>query len=242
MSDTVAVQLVSMDRLHPAEWNPRMIMDADFRRLMDSIKRDPKFLEERPILAMTDGTIYGGNQRYRAVEALYAEGWEGPWGGMIPGRLVDIDQRLAKERALRDNNQWGEWQTDQLTDILAEIQGYDAQAVAALGFSDDDITALLASITEHERAPSDTASDVDDRRPSSRVPTLDELEEEHGEPEDTDFWPVIRIKVSPETHERFTDLMAHVHGGTEAEKFSALLDQIDGTMDDDDEEIDTDDD
>ena len=30
-------------------------------------------------------------------------------------------------------------------------------------------------------------------------PNLDDLEDEHGESEDDDFWPVIRIKLSPDT-------------------------------------------
>lgn len=147
MSDAPpTTQTVTLDRLRPADWNPRTIEDINFRRLMEAIRSDPTFMEERPVLAMQDGTIYGGNQRYRAVEALYGEGWESPWGNdTIPARLADIAPELAKARALRDNNQWGEWEADLLADMVADIHREGRTAVMTLGFEPDEIRELLLS-------------------------------------------------------------------------------------------------
>ncbi len=55
------------------------------------------------------------------------------------------------------------------------------------------------------------------------VPSLDELEAEHGEPGERDFWPFVRVQVSPETMEKYTDLMTRLPGVDEATKFDALV-------------------
>jgi hypothetical protein len=55
------------------------------------------------------------------------------------------------------------------------------------------------------------------------IPTLDELEAEHGEPEERDFWPYVRVQVSPETMEKYKAVMATLPGADEAEKFDALV-------------------
>jgi hypothetical protein len=57
-------------------------------------------------------------------------------------------------------------------------------------------------------------------------PSLDDLTEEYGDdPDNEDFWPVIRIKVSPETHARFEEVMEQMPGETPHQKLAALLDR-----------------
>ncbi len=58
------------------------------------------------------------------------------------------------------------------------------------------------------------------------LPTLDELEEKYGEPDETQFWPVIRLQVSPETMAKYQSLMSSLPGNNEAEKFDALLSRV----------------
>src|SRR4026208_1157387 len=70
---------VPTSELRPANWNPRVVYTEQFHQLMAMIRADPTFLQARPILAMDDGTIYAGAQRYRALCQLYRGGWEGPW-------------------------------------------------------------------------------------------------------------------------------------------------------------------
>lgn len=57
----------------------------------------------RPLIATPDGTVIAGNMRLRAVQQL---GWKG-----VPTVFAEMDEVLAKERALRDNGSWGESST-----------------------------------------------------------------------------------------------------------------------------------
>lgn len=131
-----AATLVRTGDLQPAEWNPRTIDTERFENLRKSIREDPRFLWARPILAMKDGTIYGGNMRYRAA---IAEGWKS-----VPAIVEDLTIEQAKIRALRDNGQWGEWQEDQLAELL---HGLAQQGdVTALGFDEAELERLLALV------------------------------------------------------------------------------------------------
>ena len=110
MNDPVEVPLSA---LTPAPWNPRTITDERFESLCRSIEADPELLWRRPILATADGVIYAGNMRYRAALALELK--------VVPAVLEDIPEVTAKVRALRDNEQWGEWRLDALTALFHEL-------------------------------------------------------------------------------------------------------------------------
>jgi ParB-like chromosome segregation protein Spo0J len=130
------VKRVPLSALKPAEWNPRLLREKRFRDLCRSLQADPGMLERRPILAQADGTIYAGNQRYRAAEHL---GWT-----EVPAIVEDVPDTLAKERALRDNLNVGEWQEEALTEVLAGLQ-IDESDLGALGFDADDLNKYLDS-------------------------------------------------------------------------------------------------
>jgi len=132
-----AVEAVPLDRLRPASWNPRTIKDERFQNLVRSIQADPDFLWRRPILATADGTIYAGNMRYRAAEHL----------GMstVPAIIENIPEELAKERALRDNHQWGDWQDDQLGELLFGLRSGGAD-LEVLGFTEKELAKLLDEV------------------------------------------------------------------------------------------------
>jgi hypothetical protein len=90
--------------------------------------------------------------------------------------------------------------------------GFD---LASLGSDEDALTDMLAKLTP---------------------PTLDELEQEYGDtPEDDAFWPVIRVKVSPDTKELYDSLLEEATGTDEGAKFAWLLERVDVAMEDDDE-------
>lgn len=55
------------------------------------------------------------------------------------------------------------------------------------------------------------------------IPTLDELKERYGETKERDFYPVIRVQVSPETFTKYNALMKDMIGADDAEKFDALI-------------------
>jgi hypothetical protein len=139
-------ELVELRRLEPAEWNPRTITKARFQALKASIRADPSFLELRPLLARTNGTVLAGNMRHRALVELYKEGWESPWGnGVAPAVLLDISDEDARARAIRDNASGGEWQEQELAELVYGLResGVD---VGALGFEESEVLALLDSV------------------------------------------------------------------------------------------------
>jgi hypothetical protein len=134
---SVQAVLVPVSKLHPADWNPRLIRDVRFKNLCRSIEADPDFLWRRPILATSDGTVYGGNMRLRAVQHM---GWTD-----VPAIVDDIPNHLAKERALKDNNAWGETQEQELAELLVELQESQVD-LETLGFSDSYLNRLLDSV------------------------------------------------------------------------------------------------
>jgi DNA modification methylase len=137
---TVAAGAVPLAELMPATWNPRTITDERFRNLCRSIQADPEFLWRRPVLAQADGTIYAGNMRHRAAQHLGLE--------TIPAIVEDVSDQLARERALRDNAQWGEWEEDELAALLADLKARDAD-LDLLGFDDNQLQDLLNRLTPH---------------------------------------------------------------------------------------------
>ena len=99
-----------LDQLKINKANPRLIKDDRFRKLVKSIKEFPKMLELRPIVIDEDGTILGGNMRYRALKELgYKE---------IPDNWVKKASELTDEEKRRfiieDNVGFGEWDMDML--------------------------------------------------------------------------------------------------------------------------------
>ena len=128
--ESVTAVAVPLVKLRPAPWNPRSITEERFQNLCDSIRADPDFLWHRPVLAQADGTIYAGNMRYRAAQHLGME--------TVPALVEDVSDRLARERALRDSAQWGEWEEDELASLLARL-GSEESNLDVLGFDQRDL-------------------------------------------------------------------------------------------------------
>lgn len=133
-ADAPQVALVPVKELHPAEWNPRTIRDERFKNLCQSLEADPDFLWRRPVLANRDGVVMAGNMRLRA--ALHLKWTE------IPAIVEDVPEKLAKERALRDNAQWGDWHEDQLAEMVYQMAA-DGSDVKLLGIEEDELARLL---------------------------------------------------------------------------------------------------
>lgn len=131
---TDLVKDVELDALVLAPYNPRIIKNAEFEKLKKSLEQERDMLRARPVIALPDGTVICGNMRVRAARDL---GWPS-----IPVFYADLDERRAREWMLRDNNSFGEWQEDQLAEILYELreQGSD---VDTLGFSDREFAELM---------------------------------------------------------------------------------------------------
>ena len=117
------IKLTSI-RLNPD--NPRLIRDGKFKKLVESIKRDPEFLEKRGIVH-ADGVILGGNQRYLAIkEALKDDAFRGGLPkGEIPASWVQDASDWPEEKRRRfvilDNSSFGEMDFDILANLFSDL-------------------------------------------------------------------------------------------------------------------------
>lgn len=151
------VEHVPLERLRPHPLNPRRIGRERFEALCRSLEADPEMLLVRPIVALPDGRILGGNMRYRAALRL---GWD-----TIPCVTVDLDETRAKLWILRDNNAYGDWHAEQLPEFLYGLheEGADLELT---GFDPEELGRLLASVAPggiEEAPPDPTEGDLDVR-------------------------------------------------------------------------------
>ena len=88
-----------MDMSEIAEYksNPRTISKKDFAILKKSLKEFPSMLDVREIVVDENGVILGGNQRYKALQAM--------------GKSTDEEKR---EFVIKDNIANGAWDNDKL--------------------------------------------------------------------------------------------------------------------------------
>ena len=107
--------------LRPHELNPRSITKGRLEALKADLVADPEMLRARPLIALPDGRVIAGNQRLRAVQEL---GWE-----TVPVVYADLDEGRSREWALRDNNQYGEWDEQ----ALADVSGGDGRGRGGVG-------------------------------------------------------------------------------------------------------------
>jgi hypothetical protein len=85
--------------------NPRIIKDAKFQKLVQSLKDFPEMLEKRPIVVDENMVVLGGNMRLKAsAEAGLKQVW------------IDVAEGWTdaqkKEFVIKDNASYGEWDWD----------------------------------------------------------------------------------------------------------------------------------
>lgn len=93
--------------------NPRQWSKGDVDRTAASIREDPDFLEDRPVLVVKSGRKYiafAGNLRR---EGAIAAGLETVPAVVYPAD-TDEDRQTVKRRALKDNGSFGQWDYDEL--------------------------------------------------------------------------------------------------------------------------------
>jgi ParB-like chromosome segregation protein Spo0J len=98
---------LKINQLKSNESNPRIIKEAKFKKLVQSIKDFPEMLELRPIIVDENNTILGGNMRYKAcVEAGLKE---------VPVKIAkDLTDEQKQEFIVKDNVGYGDWDWDML--------------------------------------------------------------------------------------------------------------------------------
>ena len=127
---------MKLSDLRSNEHNPRTIQGAAFARLKTSIKRDPQFMALRPIVYAPDGTILGGNMRYRACQELGMTEIPDAWAVCA----TELSEEQRKRFILVDNapeGMAGDWSWDMLA---AE---WEIPELEDLGFDLADLTTPL---------------------------------------------------------------------------------------------------
>ena len=90
--------------------NPRVIKDAAFEKLCNSIKDFPKMMALRPMVVDADGVVLGGNMRLRALQHLGYKEIPDEW----VKRADDLTPEEQKRFIITDNVPAGEWDWDEL--------------------------------------------------------------------------------------------------------------------------------
>jgi DNA modification methylase len=125
-------------RAHPR--NPRKITPARLAALERVLAADPQMLEARPLIALADGTLIAGNQRWRAARALRDAGDDR--FETVPTIHVDLEPERATEWALRDNEGFGV-RDDQITAELLQELADAGRNLELTGMTEHDLQKLL---------------------------------------------------------------------------------------------------
>ena len=161
----VAVVETPLRRLRPWPENPRTIRPERLEQLKQNLLADREMLQARPLIALPDGTVVCGNQRLLAAREL---GWQ-----TIPTLTVALTPERARMWALRDNNQFGEWDEQALAELLAELTAANVD-VALTGFDNRTVDELLAGIGR-DLDPDDAPPLEEDAEPDSQLGEIYEL-------------------------------------------------------------------
>ena len=125
-------EMVELSSLKLNPDNPRFIKTEAFQLLKDSLKRDPKLLEFRPLVIDADGTILGGNQRYRALKELGYKDISNLW--VKDGSWMTTEQK--RRFILLDNSPKG-MSGEFDYEILAN--GWEPRELIELGFTNEQL-------------------------------------------------------------------------------------------------------
>jgi len=105
LTNLYIIMKLKINEIKANESNPRIIKEAKFKKLVQSIKDFPKMLELRPIVIDENNIILGGNMRYKAcVEAGIKE---------VPVKIAKgLTEEQKQEFIVKDNVGFGEWDWD----------------------------------------------------------------------------------------------------------------------------------
>ena len=118
------IEYIEVNKLTPHPQNPRIIKDEGFKKLCQSIKDNPDYFETRPVLCNKEMVIFAGNMRWKAAKELGLD--------KIPTAIMDISENRQKEIMIRDNQENGEWNFDELVNV------FDKDELVEWGFNGND--------------------------------------------------------------------------------------------------------
>jgi len=127
------IKHVNIEELVPHPKNPRVHPESAIEKLTKSLKQ---FGWTNPVLASSDGVILAGHARVKAAEkagheqvpVIYL-----PFTGAKADAYLVADNKLAEET---------EWNTDQLAELLEELEG--EIDIDLTGFEEEELESLLS--------------------------------------------------------------------------------------------------
>jgi len=138
---TLAIEHVAIGDLRPDPFNPRRISDAELEALTRSIQ---EFGLVAPIIARReDRTVIGGHQRLVAARRL---GWK-----TLPVIFLDLGVEQARLLNLALNKISGQWDTELLAQMLADLKPVEDIDLSLSGFGEDEIAKLLKSLEARDK-------------------------------------------------------------------------------------------
>lgn len=102
------------------------------------------------------------------------------------------------------------WDKSAYADLLADLEKVGEMPV---GITESDLTDLRQLLDGESYHP----------------PSLTDLEQEYGDPEERDFWPVVRLVVTPEANEMFMSYMRETGIDDEPVAFEKVMRAVDVT-------------
>jgi DNA modification methylase len=138
---TLAIEHVAIGDLRPDPFNPRRISDAELEALTRSIQ---EFGLVAPIIARReDRTVIGGHQRLVAARRL---GWK-----TLPVIFLDLGVEQARLLNLALNKISGQWDTELLAQMLADLKPIEDIDLSLSGFSEEELGRLLKSLDARDK-------------------------------------------------------------------------------------------
>lgn len=205
MNDTYAgigaPETLPIDKLNLYHKNPRK---GDVEAIKGSLVANGQF---RPIVVNKGShtgrpfEVVAGNHTLKAFRELAEENPKEKRWHQIDCWVVDVDEERATKIVLADNRtaDLGSYDDTTLLDLLDSVD-HDLEGT---GYIDDDLDML--------------------RDMADGAPSLDDLEDEYGEPEDDDFWVTLRFKVPPVLADQWSDWARAFD--TPEEAFEGLMDK-----------------
>ena len=131
------IQLIEIEKLKPAEYNPRKDLkpeDEEYQKIKKSLV---EFGYVAPVIVNSDMTVIGGHQRLKVLKEL---GYE-----EVECNIVDLNKTKEKALNIALNKITGEWDNSKLEELLAELKETDID-MDMTGFTFDEVDNILKDI------------------------------------------------------------------------------------------------
>jgi hypothetical protein len=205
---TRRIEYMRLNEIRPAGRNPKRHADTLIGNSIDRFG-----LAELPLVDERTGRLVAGHGRINRLTAKQESGEAPPDGIAVDADgtwLVPVVRGWSSrsdveaESYLLASNQLttvGGWDNQGVAELLESIQASDPDLAALTGFDADELADLLKA---------------------AEPPDLDTLASEVGDPDPTDTWPIVRVRVPPHVAASWRSHL-DTHSGDEVAAFAALL-------------------